>query len=69
MTDEVDRIQEREQIPTEAAINAARAKAALIEPGTPGDCDMCGEWSSRLIRGACARCRDKYKILCSDEKE
>lgn len=39
-----------------------RAKAAAIEPGTPGDCDLCGEWSARLIRGACAPCRDRYKL-------
>ena len=41
---------------------AMREKAARIEPGVPGDCDLCGEWSARLIRGACAPCRDRYKL-------
>lgn len=41
---------------------ACRAKAAAIPPGAPGDCDLCGEWSQRLVAGACAPCRDKYKL-------
>ena len=39
-----------------------RRQAAKIEAGVPGDCDLCGEWSARLINGACAPCRDKYKL-------
>lgn len=30
--------------------------------GVPGDCDICEEWSGRLIGGACAHCRDKYHL-------
>jgi hypothetical protein len=30
--------------------------------GSPGDCDLCGEWSGRLVEGCCAPCRDRYKI-------
>ncbi len=42
---------------------AAIAKAARdIQPGEPGECDLCGEESGRLINGACAPCRDKYKL-------
>ena len=33
-----------------------------IPEGKPGICDLCGEWSARLIDGACASCRDKYKL-------
>ena len=33
-----------------------------IEPGVPGECDLCGEDSLRLIRGACAPCRDRYSL-------
>lgn len=33
-----------------------------IPPGEPGDCEMCGEWSGRLVGGACAPCREKYKL-------
>jgi hypothetical protein len=46
----------------EAAREAARVKASAIPKGEPGDCDLCGEWSARLVGGACARCRDKYKL-------
>ena len=45
----------------QAEIDKIRLNAKL-KPGYAGDCDMCGEWSSRLINGACAPCRDKYKL-------
>ena len=47
---------------------AHRAKAlAQREPftllkGRPGECELCGEHSMRLIDGACARCRDHYGL-------
>lgn len=62
MPDEIDLAQEREHIATNSAVNDVREKAARIEPGVPGDCDLCGERSARLIRGACAPCRDRYKL-------
>lgn len=43
----------------EAKVKAARGD---IPPGTEGDCDMCGEWFGRLIEGACAPCRDRYRL-------
>ena len=46
----------------EVTPNQVRMQAARIERGVPGDCDLCGEWSARLIRGACAPCRDRYKL-------
>ena len=51
--------QMREETAHEARIRAA---AKPLEPGEPGDCDLCGEWSGRLVRGACAPCRDKRKL-------
>lgn len=33
-----------------------------IPLGTPGDCDMCGEWCGRLIGGACPPCRDHFRL-------
>lgn len=39
-----------------------RQTAAEPEPGYPGECDICGEHSGRLVRGVCAPCRDKYKL-------
>lgn len=47
---------------TERAIAAARSGADNIPTGTPGDCDFCGEWTSRLVGGACARCRDRHHL-------
>lgn len=32
------------------------------QPGAPGECELCGEWSGHLVRGACAPCRDRYKL-------
>jgi hypothetical protein len=42
--------------------HAARQAAAAIPAGTPGDCDLCGEWTARLVGGACAPCRDHYRL-------
>ena len=57
MADEVDIAQEREELERQAIL-AARPKSEL-DPGTPGDCDDCGEWSGRLVEGVCAPCRDR----------
>lgn len=54
MADEIDLAQEREHIATTSALNQVREQAARIEPGAPGECELCGEWTGRLIRGACA---------------
>lgn len=59
MADDIDRAQERIETELEAAIKAARGD---IPPGKQGECDLCGEWSGRLIQGVCAPCRDKYKL-------
>ena len=47
---------------TDAKVEEIRKQAAQIPEGNPGDCDLCGEWFSRLVGGACARCRDKHKL-------
>lgn len=59
MPDEIDLAQEREQIATADAIRAA---AKDIPAGVPGDCEYCGEWFGRLVGGACAPCRDRWKL-------
>lgn len=41
---------------------AASSRAASMPKGGPGDCDLCGEWSARLVGAACAPCRDRYKL-------
>jgi hypothetical protein len=39
-----------------------QAQAAQLAPGVAGECDLCGEHTQRLINGACAPCRDRYKL-------
>lgn len=53
-----------DHIEREAAqrIEAARKAAAQMPAGTQGDCDLCGEWSGRLVNGACAPCRDRRRF-------
>lgn len=57
--DEADYGNDRAQQIIDAAIAASRGE---IKPGVAGECDLCGEWSGRLIEGACAPCRDKYHL-------
>lgn len=57
MADEVDEATERNE--RRIAEGIARAAAVPLAKGNPGDCDLCGEWSGRLVLGACAPCRDK----------
>jgi len=59
MPDLLDLVQEQEY---EHRADAIRDAAKPLAPGIEGDCDLCGEWSGRLINGACAPCRDLYKL-------
>lgn len=45
-----------------ADVDQVRQKASLIPAGVEGDCELCGEHFARIVRGACARCRDKHKL-------
>lgn len=57
MADAADRAQQD----TEFLENVRRTEYEIPE-GESGECELCGEESPRLIGGACARCRDKYKL-------
>lgn len=59
--DDVDLAQQHIEQEQELRLKAAQVKAQIPE-GAPGDCDFCGEWSGRLVIGACAPCRDKLKL-------
>ena len=59
MSDIIDAASEREEAQRQEAIQQCRHE---LPPGKPGECDMCGEWSGRLIFGVCAPCRDKYRL-------
>lgn len=62
MADEIDRANDRAEADTEAAIADVRKAAAQIPAGVAGDCDFCGEPTTRLIGGACAPCRTRYRL-------
>ena len=62
MADEIDRQLARDEVLDAANLKAIREQAAQIPVGKPGDCDLCGEWSARLVGGACAPCRDRHKL-------
>jgi hypothetical protein len=62
MADEIDAAQQRDQEDTERAVKAARMNCAAIPEGSPGECELCEEWSGRLVDGACAPCRDKHHL-------
>ena len=62
MDDEIDRANATAEAATERAIAAARSAAMDIPAGTAGPCDFCGEDTTRLVGGACAPCRDKWRL-------
>lgn len=60
--DDVDITDERTCQALEASLSRVRQAAAHMPAGKPGECDLCGEWSGRLVAGVCAPCRDRYKL-------
>lgn len=61
MADEIDQAQAYSEAELARNLAAVRAQAAIPE-GHAGDCDFCGEWTSRLVGGACAPCRDARRL-------
>lgn len=62
MADDADRAQAQMEDEEVLRTKEVRKRAAAIPLGKPGDCELCGEWSSRLVNGACAPCRDKHNL-------
>lgn len=62
MADIADITEERMQAEQSANEAEIRRKAAQIPKGEPGHCELCGEFSWRLVGGNCAPCRDKHKL-------
>ncbi len=60
MSDEVDRANQEVEYNLAEALRKNRSP--YFTQGSSGDCDYCGEWSARLVGGACAPCRDRYKL-------
>lgn len=61
MADEIDIANDRCAIQIDKTVTEIR-NIAKPDPGIQGECELCGEWMLRLIHGACAPCRDKYKL-------
>lgn len=62
MADEVDKTVDRMEAEQSANEAEIRRKAAAIPKGEQGYCELCGEFSWRLVLGNCAPCRDKHKL-------
>lgn len=62
MADLADITDERDAPIIKADVACIRQKAADMPKGEPGECERCGEPSLRLVGGACAPCRDKFKL-------
>ena len=62
MVDLADITGERMEVQEAADLAQIRLKAQQMEPGVPGECERCGELKWRLVGGACAPCRDKFKL-------
>lgn len=60
--DDVDITEERARLALEAGVMKVREAAAKMPAGIPGECELCGEWSGRLVGGACAPCRDRFNL-------
>ncbi|WP_053979426.1 hypothetical protein [Marinagarivorans algicola] len=61
MADDIDTSNDNQQKHTDIHIANIR-KQAQLPKGVKGDCDLCGEWSGRLITGICAPCRDLHQV-------
>jgi hypothetical protein len=54
---------DRAEIEIERATKEAiRRNSKKLEKGEPGDCELCGEYTTRLVFGVCAPCRDRYRL-------
>lgn len=60
--DPLDRAADLEEFERDQVTDAIREAAANMPSGVAGNCDLCGRWSGRLVGGACAPCRDRYKL-------
>jgi len=60
--DVIDQANARADRDTALSLAFVRKQSASIPVGTAGECEMCGEWSGRLVEGVCAPCRDRYKL-------
>lgn len=60
--DVIDQANDKAAADLDATTAEIRYQAGRMPAGEPGVCELCGEWSGRLVRGFCAPCRDKYRL-------
>ncbi len=60
MADEADLA--NDHIEQETALRLRQVVGYTIPAGAPGVCGYCAEESARLINGACAPCRDRFRL-------
>ncbi len=59
MADEADIANDYWEKLQAAALSSVRPE---MPKGEPGECEWCGEHSRRLVRKACAKCRDEFNL-------
>lgn len=62
MADEADRADFYIENVIDDHVKEAMRKALEIPVGNPGECELCGEYSGRLVNGAFSPCRDRYGV-------
>ena len=62
MADELEVAEMNESLQRDMTVQNLRDAASKIPKGEPGDCVNCGETFERLVKGSCARCRDKLGL-------
>ncbi len=62
MADDTDITSDRIAVWEDNAVKGIREAAAKIPKGVAGECFHCGEHTLRLVRSACAPCRDKLGL-------
>lgn len=60
-----DQSMELEEFHLKVALD--RHASRTIDAGLPGECEWCGEFSERIVRRACPRCRDEFKLDMRDK--
>ena len=60
--DDLDYAQKNIEDTENLGIKKATAMVRSMPKGEQGDCELCGRYSPRIVYGACAPCRDKYKM-------
>jgi hypothetical protein len=68
--DEEEAASDQEEEQRNDSVEQIRRRAAKIEPGESGDCELCGRYFTRVVsreyKGsrllACGGCRDTHKI-------